>query len=347
VSSKLKIVCAFVMLTHAYTSAAGPVVGLTPFTAGTPARASEVNGNFSAVKTAVDDNHQRITALENEITQLKAQLTNLVAINQYLSLQTVNGHNTVRFTGVNLQVVNGTGATETSNGVGNLLIGYDEVRAPAITAMQCSLGQDPVAFTAVTNEMECTAAGGTWAINHKSGSHYLVIGSGNNYSRWAGAVIGLTNTANYDYASVTGGTANIASHLYATVAGGTSNRASGRYASVAGGQSNEASGAAASVLGGLNNEATFDGSTVSGGENNLASATVASVSGGRNNTASGNGSSVTGGQRNVASGTRATVSGGGNGTIAGGNTADTDYSSVLGGVGQNTSAASQTIPTLP
>jgi hypothetical protein len=347
VNSKLKVVSAFVMLVNAYTCAAGPVVGLTPFTAGTPARAAEVNGNFTAVKTAVDDNHQRITALENQITQLQTQLTNLIAINQYLSLQTVNGNNTVRFTGVNVQVVNGTGSTETSNGVGNLLIGYDEIRAPAITAMQCSLGVDPVAFTVVTNEPQCTAAGGTWAINHKSGSHYLVIGSGNNYSRWGGAVIGLTNASNYDYASVTGGTASIASNLYATVSGGVSNRASGRYAAVAGGQSNDASGAAASVVGGVNNEATFDGSSVSGGENNLASAASASVSGGRFNTASGNGSSVTGGQRNVASGTRSTVSGGGNGTVAGGNTADMDYSAILGGVGQNTSAASQTIPALP
>jgi len=34
------------------------------FTTGTPARAAEVNANFTAVKTAVDDNNTRITALE-------------------------------------------------------------------------------------------------------------------------------------------------------------------------------------------------------------------------------------------------------------------------------------------
>lgn len=42
---------------------AGSVTGLTTFTAGTPAKSSEVNGNFSAVKTAVDDNSARIDAL--------------------------------------------------------------------------------------------------------------------------------------------------------------------------------------------------------------------------------------------------------------------------------------------
>lgn len=43
-------------------ASAGDVTGLTTFTSGTPAVASEVNENFNAVKTAVDDNNSRITA---------------------------------------------------------------------------------------------------------------------------------------------------------------------------------------------------------------------------------------------------------------------------------------------
>jgi hypothetical protein len=43
---------------------AGSVTLPFNFTAGTTARASEVNANFAAVKTAVDDNNTRITALE-------------------------------------------------------------------------------------------------------------------------------------------------------------------------------------------------------------------------------------------------------------------------------------------
>lgn len=52
------------LLSFALPAAAGPVNGLTSFTAGTPARAAEVNGNFTAVKTAVDDNHTRIGTIE-------------------------------------------------------------------------------------------------------------------------------------------------------------------------------------------------------------------------------------------------------------------------------------------
>jgi len=48
---------------------AGQVTGLTQFTSGSPAKAAEVNGNFAAVKTAVDDNHARISTLETKLAK--------------------------------------------------------------------------------------------------------------------------------------------------------------------------------------------------------------------------------------------------------------------------------------
>jgi hypothetical protein len=42
------------------------------FVAGERARAGEVNENFTAVKTAVDDNHDRITELENQVAETGA-----------------------------------------------------------------------------------------------------------------------------------------------------------------------------------------------------------------------------------------------------------------------------------
>lgn len=43
------------------------VTGLTTFVPNTPAKAEEVNGNFNAVKSAVDDNDQRLTDLEAKL----------------------------------------------------------------------------------------------------------------------------------------------------------------------------------------------------------------------------------------------------------------------------------------
>ena len=61
-----------VAATLSATLIAGQVTGLIAFTAGTPAKASEVNGNFAAVKTAVDDNNARIAALEAKLAKFGA-----------------------------------------------------------------------------------------------------------------------------------------------------------------------------------------------------------------------------------------------------------------------------------
>jgi len=61
-------VMAGVLAALSATLIAGSVTLPYTFTSGTPARASEVNGNFSAVKTAVDDNAARITTLETVVT---------------------------------------------------------------------------------------------------------------------------------------------------------------------------------------------------------------------------------------------------------------------------------------
>ena len=54
---------------------AGPVTIPTTFSSGTPAMAAEVNGNFTAVKTAVDDNDGRITTNASDISANAANIT--------------------------------------------------------------------------------------------------------------------------------------------------------------------------------------------------------------------------------------------------------------------------------
>ncbi|MBU1168724.1 MAG: hypothetical protein KKD44_04080 [Proteobacteria bacterium] len=55
---------------------AAEVVIPNSFSAGEPAVADEVNDNFDAIKTAVDDNDGRIEALEAALASLFAEISN-------------------------------------------------------------------------------------------------------------------------------------------------------------------------------------------------------------------------------------------------------------------------------
>lgn len=319
------------------------------FNAGSPARAAEVNTNFASVKTAVDDNHGRVSVNASDIAALQAALdalqttvstlqtdlatanstiadltaqlgaqasqisainnSEIMALDPYVTVTSDNRGSIATFSALNLQLVNGTGTTDgVPNGLGNLIIGYDATRNrdPFI----CSLGT-------YTNQTDCESNGSTWAVSHKSGSHYLVIGDRNNYSQYAGMVNGTYSTSN---------------HIYASVSGGYGNTASGYYSSVSGGAYNTANGTATSVSGGAYNAANGADTSVSGGYANVASGSYSSISGGINNTAIGKYSSV---------------SGGGYDQLGYGNTANADFSSILGGMGKTTTYSGQTIPTLP
>src|SRR5215471_7311178 len=69
--------------------------------------------------------------------------------------------NEVVITGANLRIVNGLGATETTNGLGNLIVGYNEERGD---------GTDT-----------------------RTGSHNVVVGRAQNFSSFGGLVVGEHN----------------------------------------------------------------------------------------------------------------------------------------------------------
>lgn len=268
-----------------------------------------------------------------------ASLEARIAVLENLLLQhfSRNG-NDITISGANVHIVNGSGTTNgTPNGLGNLIVGYNEIRGTG---------------------------------NDRSGSHNIVVGMEHNYSSHSGLVVGfhnqiageyacvsggayntatsyassvsggISNTANNSCSSVSGGSWNVASGERSSVSGGDNNKATGQYSIVGGGRNNMASGDSSSVVGGggasasdgneafghyasiLGGAGNISGdpakldhnigqqSTISGGLENKASGQHASVSGGWNNTASGTEASVSGGRTNTASGTRSSISGG-------------------------------------
>ena len=190
---------------------------------------------------------------------------------------------TIRISGVNVQIVNNMGSTSTVNGVGNLIVGYQEQRG---------------------------------GVDNRTGSHNIVVGVNHNYSSYGGLVVGQGSTISGPFSSVSGGRGNTASADSASVSGGDTNTANGQASSVSGGRDNTASGDFASVSGGNTNTAGGLRASVSGGDMNTASGEDASVSGGNMNTASGPRASVSGGRNNEASGHGASISGGGENTAS-------------------------------
>jgi hypothetical protein len=228
----------------------------------------------------------------------------MVALEKKLTAMTFDeAANEVIITGVNLRIVNGLGTTDTTNGLGNLIVGYNESRQ---------------------GNHHCPPP--VPCIDTRTGSHNVVVGRLQNFSSFGGLVVGELNEISGEFASVSGGFFNTASGVDSSVSGGGQNTASGPGSSVSGGslntaanpggtsvsggEQNTASGIFSSVCGGVGNTASFQDASVTGGSGNTASGLFSSISGGRVNTASGTNSSVSGGDHNIASGDFSSVSGG-------------------------------------
>lgn len=277
---------------------ASEIRSLNSFSSGSPAIAADVNSNFTAVTASVNDNNSRIAQLEQLVATLQAELT-AVKNNSVLELDNVltyatdnNGYPTALFSGVNVQVINGIDQT-TPNGVGNIVVGYNNSRGGV--KFLCSYG-------IYTDETSCIDAAETWAVNHKSGSHNLVAGDENSYSQTGGVVFGNSNAISSQYANVTGGYNSHAIGFYSVVSGGALHTSSGYASSVFGGVGNTASGFYSVVSGGRVNTSSGRWDSVSGGQENTSSGDFSSISGGRSNTASGDNSSVSGGNTRSATG---------------------------------------------
>ena len=282
---------------------ASPVFLCVPSTAGEAVTSGGSTGSCSGGASSV--------ALPSE----KAEQEKLISILPHINYEAsgIDKQPTIQFSGVNLQVVDGSGIESTLNGTGNLILGYDP-------------------------------SPGT-----QTGSHNLLLGAGNSdtsygeiaggaYNKISGAyasiLAGAYNTASGFASAITGGDSNKASAAYSLVSGGCGNLAGGGTPSVSGACTNTAyAGYFPSVLGGAGNQAGVENATVSGGESNLAGGTFASsVSGGKENKATGEEASISGGGGGEASGSLTSVTGGRLGK------AKDRASTVLGGLEEETEA---------
>lgn len=169
-----------------------------------------------------------VNALKTQVNTLQGQVTTLRSTLQGVT----RSGNDIHIKGANLHIESGSGKTNgTVNGLGNLIIGYNELRGSG---------------------------------DNRTGSHNLIIGVRNNYRSYGGLVAGYGNEISAPYASVSGGGGNIASEWSSSVSGGHWNNASGLVSSVSGGDNNTASNFASSVSGGNNRKANGEYDWVAG-----------------------------------------------------------------------------------
>jgi len=245
----------------------------------------------------------------------------LTELADHLTVEYLDDHaggvaKTFRFTGVNVQIVNGLGATNgnpsapfevregmvSTNSVGNLIIGYqeDELRP-----------------------------------HPRTGSHNIIVGPGHGHESFGCLVTGARNSSTSPYSAVLGGEMQRARGPYATIVGGFGHSVGGPYAVAIGGYQNSVGGPYALCAGGRHSIVTGSHGVALGGSHANPSGWLSTVVGGTKNEAQGTQSVVSGGFRNLASGWRATVNGGEH------NTASGDHSSVAFGLNRSVSRANQ------
>ena len=206
------------------------------------AQMGALQGQIAQTNNALQGHMAHMVTLQSQINGVAADIPDCMT-----TASGAGAVDDVIFTGCNVHVQNGQGSTASSNGVGNLIIGYNE------------------------DDVFINPGHPAYGPNARGGSHNVVIGPEHSYFSYGGLVAGYSNTVSGDYASVSGGADNTASGIMASISGGWYNTASDYYTSVSGGESNEASGTTASVSGGFGNEASGTRASVSGGDSRTAS----------------------------------------------------------------------------
>ncbi len=162
----------------------------------------------------------RVSTLESlAATPVEQEL--LTDLSAYVTVDTAAS--TVRISGANLQVVNGTSNTQSANGLGNLILGYNE---------------DVYGYE--TSGM-------------REGSHSLVVGVNHAYTSYGSIVHGDNAYVTGAYAAALGVYGGSAEGARSVLLGGWGGYAAGEGSFVAGGQYNVAYGTGAAAVGGYSN----------------------------------------------------------------------------------------------
>ncbi|WP_316367648.1 hypothetical protein [Candidatus Thiodiazotropha sp. CDECU1] len=181
---------------------------------------------------------ERINKLEARIQELESTVERLSTggigrLNDYLTFHDESECVTARLTGINLQIVNGEGNTQSVNCKGNLILGYNEPHTEGTV--------------------------------ERSGSHNLIIGIRHNYSSYCGIVNGMANNINGEYGTILNGRECYAHASHVTMCGGIDHKGNGSYSTLLSGFDNGGLGSRSVFIEGTNNRAEHSQTVFIGG----------------------------------------------------------------------------------
>ncbi|MEW5742366.1 MAG: tail fiber domain-containing protein [Myxococcota bacterium] len=127
------------------------------FTSGTPARAAEVNANFSAVKTSVDDNHARLQTAEGNVSTLQSNVSTLQSTVSTLNTSVTSLNSTTWRRGGN------TGTNPATDYLGTADSAQLDLRVNASSVMRLGPGQVGINTTILPTAVEMAVRGGDYA----------------------------------------------------------------------------------------------------------------------------------------------------------------------------------------
>ncbi len=258
-----------------------------------PVWGSNANSNFSGAEVAINDNNARITSLENLVSQLvssnqelqqqnddlQARILELeensggvAGLANYVSVEVDEyGYPAVVFDSVNVHIRNGNPSTlafdgEGSNGLGNLIVGYNTASdSGLLLGPQCSGGffedmRD--GEVSLPTQETCEAEGYVWASSHKTGSHNVIVGPKHSYTG-ANSIVGGVGNMALDGLNLITGSYNLGAFA-GTALSGIDNRAYYNGTIVGGGGGE--TGFVGMIIGGNGNTALNYSVVVGGGD---------------------------------------------------------------------------------
>ena len=213
---------------------------------------TDLAGRVTTLETSSVFLDGRVTDVETEsaanTSTLAATAGVVAAAGELQSFMSVTQNGDVLIEGANLQIASGSGSTDgTPNGKGNFILGYNELEREVGLCMGGTNNGNTCGSDVACPGGSCDKTAGVV----RTGSHNIVVGSGQSYASYGSLLAGTDNTSNAPNSAILCGQNNVVGTDHSAIVGGLRNsvESGSRHAAILGGSDNATSADLTVVLG--------------------------------------------------------------------------------------------------